>query len=341
MPTQTLDYPFAAPPTAPVTLQVAPGVLWLRLALPWALNHINLWLIEDNAGYALVDTGLGDETTRALWPQILAVLGRPLTRIIATHYHPDHLGNAQWLSELAGVPVHMSFGEYLLAHALHNQSAGYDMASLHAHFLRHGLDETRLLQMKARGNIYRRGVPELPQHFRRIIAGDVLTMAGRNWTTIAGHGHSPEHISLHCAEAGVLISGDMLLPRITTNISVPAATPEENAVGRFLDSLQHFRPLPVDTLVLPAHGLPFHGIHARLDQLARHHDERDATILGALATPQHAAGLLPVLFPRPLDAHQLLFAMGEAIAHLNHLWRQGRLQRLEDADGTIRFQQTR
>lgn len=341
MPMPTLESPFATPPEAPAILQVAPGVHWLRLALPWALNHINLWIIEDGAGYALVDTGLGDETTRTLWPKILAAQNRPLTQIIATHYHPDHLGNAQWLSALTGAPVHMAFGEYLLAHALHSQSAGYDIASFHTHFHRHGLDEERLARMEARGNIYRRGVPELPQHFRRIIAGDTLTIGGRNWTTIAGYGHSPEHISLYCAEAGVLISGDMLLPRITTNISVPAAMPEEDAVGRFLDSLQQFRPLPVDTLVLPAHGLPFRGIHARLDQLTAHHDERDATMLAALDTPRHAAELLPVLFPRPLDAHQLLFAMGEAIAHLNHLWRRGHLQRFEDTDGTIRFQHTR
>ncbi|MEN3110694.1 MBL fold metallo-hydrolase [Uliginosibacterium paludis] len=337
---RNLSHPFPAAPQAPETLEVAPGVKWLRLALPWALDHINLWLIRDGAAWALVDTGLGDDATRALWPQILQALGRPLSRIIATHYHPDHLGNAQWLAAQTGAAIHMSFGEYLLAHALHSQSAGYDMASFHEHFRRHGLDSERLARMEARGNIYRRGVPELPAQFVRLLEGDRLRIGGRNWTAIAGHGHSPEHISLHCPEAGVLISGDMLLPRITTNISVPAAMPEEDAVARFLASLQKFRTLPAETLVLPAHGLPFRGMHARLDQLFTHHDERDASMLAALDTPRSAAELLPVLFPRPLDTHQLLFAMGEAIAHLNHLWRRDRLKRLEDSDGNILYQQT-
>lgn len=335
-----LKHPFETPPEAPACLPVADGVLWLRLPLPWALDHINLWLIEDGQGYALIDTGLGDPATRALWPQILDNLVRPLTRIIATHYHPDHLGNAQWLAERCGVPIHMAYGEFLLAHALYDQNAGYDMASFHAHFHRHGLDTERLARMEARGNIYRRGVPELPQHFIRLLDGDTLVLGERRFTAIVGHGHSPEHISLHCAEAGVLISGDMLLPRITTNISVPAAMPEEDSVGRFLASLERFRPLPADTLVLPAHGLPFEGIHARLDYLVAHHGERDATMLAALDTPRSAADILPVLFPRPLDPHALLFAMGEAIAHLNHLWLDGRLRRLTDAEGFIRFQQT-
>lgn len=339
MPTRTLDHPHPLPAEAPALLELAPGILWLRLPLPWALNHINLWLLEDAHGYTLVDTGVGDEATRALWPGVLERLGHPLTRIVATHYHPDHLGNAQWLSARTGAAVAMSFGEYLLAHALHAQTAAYDLASFHEHFRRHGLDEERLARMAARGNIFRRGVPELPTRFRRIADGDVLEIGGRAWTAIAGHGHSPEHISLYCAEAGVLISGDMLLPRITPNISVPAAMPEEDSVGRFLGSLQRFRPLPPDTLVLPSHGLPFRGLHLRLDQLDTHHGERDDTILAALDMPHTAAEILPVLFPRPLDPHQLLFAMGEAIAHLNHLWLRGHLQCFEDRDGCLRFQQ--
>ncbi|MDQ7990677.1 MAG: MBL fold metallo-hydrolase [Candidatus Dactylopiibacterium sp.] len=331
-----LDFPFAAPP-APATPQaVAPGVFWLRLALPWALDHINLWLIEDDAGYALVDTGLGDAPTRALWTELLARLDRPLTRLIATHYHPDHLGNAAWLSARCGAPLHMAFGEYLLAHALHAQTGGHDLAAMLAHFRRHGLDEDSLAALAARGNIYRRGVPELPTHFHRLADGDQLRTGAHTWRAIVGHGHSPEHIALHSDSAGVLISGDMLLPRITPNIAVTAAMPDEDALGRFLGSLRRFEPLPADTLVLPAHGLPFRGLHARTDQLHAHHAERDATMIAALQTEQSAAGLLPVLFPRALDRHQLMFALGEAIAHLNHLWHRGLVERREN-DGGLRF----
>ncbi len=333
-----LSYPFTLAPEAPALLEVAAGVHWLRLALPWSLNHINLWLLDDGAGVALVDTGLGDPPTRGLWMTVLEQLGRPITKIIATHYHPDHLGNAEWLSAATGAPIWISMGEYLLAHALHAQTSGFDMSSLHTHFRRHGLDEERLEKMAARGNVYRRGVPTLPSQYRRLIDGDSLEIGGRHWQAIAGYGHSPEHIALHCAEAGLLISGDMLLPRISTNISVPAAMPEEDSVGRFLHSLERFRPLPADTLVLPAHGLPFRGIPARVDQLVAHHAERDATMLAAMQECRSAAELLPVLFPRELDSHQLMFALGEAIAHLNHLCRQGRARRIEEADGLIRYQ---
>ncbi|PLK50742.1 MBL fold metallo-hydrolase [Uliginosibacterium sp. TH139] len=333
-----IEYPFTLAPEAPALLEVAAGVRWLRMALPWSLNHINLWLLDDGEGVALVDTGLGDPPSRGLWTAVLEQLGRPLTKIIATHYHPDHLGNAEWLSAATGAPIWISMAEYLLAHALHAQTSGFDMASQHAHFQRHGLDADRLAKMNARGNIYRRGVPTLPSRYRRLIDGDVLEIGGRGWHAIAGYGHSPEHIALHCAEAGLLISGDMLLPRISTNISVPAAMPEEDSVGRFLSSLERFRPLPADTLVLPAHGLPFRGIPARVDQLVAHHAERDATMLAAMRKCRSAAELLPVLFPRELDPHQLMFALGEAIAHLNHLCRQGRAQRIEEAEGLIRYQ---
>jgi glyoxylase-like metal-dependent hydrolase (beta-lactamase superfamily II) len=333
----TLTYPFREAPAGIDMVDVAAGVHWLRLALPWALDHINLWLLDDDDGITIVDTGLGDEATRAVWGQLLDSLARPVRRIIATHYHPDHMGNAEWLSQRTGAPVSMAYGEFLLAHAVHGQTSGYDVGSMLVHFCRHGLDPERLDRLAARGNVYQRGVPELPASFHRLAAGERITINGCAWDVIIGQGHSPEHVSLHCAELGVLIAGDMLLPRITPNISVSAAMPEEDSVGRFLASLQRFEPLPAQTLVLPAHGLPFYGVHGRIGQLAAHHAERDATILRTLQLPHTAVELLPVLFRRELDSHQLMFALGEAIAHLNHLWLKNCLRRIEDGSGTIRF----
>lgn len=336
-----IDYPFPEPPVAGALTQVAPGVLWLRMALPWSLNHINLWLLEDGAGYAIVDTGLGNEECRAQWTQILTALSAPVSKIIVTHFHPDHLGNAEWLAAQSGAPIWMSTGEYLLAHALYNQNSGYDVASMIAHFRHHGLAQERLNALAARGNVFRRGVPSLPTSYRRMIHGDRIEVGAHAWTAIAGHGHSHEHIALHCATLGVLISGDMLLPRITTNVAVPATMPEEDSVGRYLASLRQFEPLPADTLVLPSHGLPFRSLHARVRQLFVHHDERDEVLLAALDEPHSAAELLSVLFPRPLDNHELMFAMGEAIAHLNHQWLKGTLQKFESADGTLQYRRHR
>lgn len=333
-----LDYPFSDPPAAGTLCCVATGIHWLRLGLPWRLDHINLWLLDDAAGPVLVDTGLGDEATRTAWGHWLASALQGLSRILITHYHPDHLGNAAWLAARTGAPIAMALGELLLAHAVWAQLPGFDAQAMLAQFRSHGLSEELLTRLAGRGNIYPRGVPELPAQIQRLSDGDELHIGGRRWHAISGQGHSPEHLAFHCAEAGVLIAGDMLLPRISTHVSVAPALPEEDAVGRYLASVQRFASLPEDTLVLPAHGLPFRGLHARIGQLLAHHAERDARMCAALQQPAHAAGLLDTLFQRRLDAHQLMFAMSEAIAHLNHATAGGRLRRLVSPEGLIRYQ---
>lgn len=333
----SLDYPFPDLPGEAQLREVARGVYWLRMALPFALDHINLWLLEDGAGMTLVDTGVGDAASRDIWRRVLAGLPRPVTRILVTHYHPDHIGNAAWLAAETGAPVWMSTAEYLLAHVLHKEIGGYDFVSMAAHFRRHGLDEARCQKLVARGNVYARSAPELPTQYRRLIDGYAIDIDGDAWMPIVGYGHSPEHIALHCPARGVLISGDMLLPRITTNVNVPAAAPDEDAVTRFIESVRRFAGLPADTLVLPSHGLPFRGVRTRVAQLEAHHEERDAVLLAALAEPRSAGEILSTLFTRELDAHQVMFAMGEAIAHLNQLMHRRLVRRSVDASGLIRF----
>ena len=312
------------------------------MPLPFALDHINLWLLRERDGWTAVDCGYGDAPTRALWERhftdTLAAL--PITRIIATHYHPDHLGNAAWLAARFGAPVTMTQSEYLTAHAVLDQRAGFAIGDICALFLAHGLEAEHAAALEARGNAYRRGVPEAPRVFDRMQAGDTLDAGGIRWQVIPGHGHSPEHASLHSADAGVLISGDMLLPRISTNVSVGPAEPDGDPLGRFLASLSAFESLPPQTLVLPSHGLPFRGIALRVAQLRAHHVARLAELEAAIRAadaPVSAAALVPVLFRRPLDLQQRFFAMGEAIAHLNHLWRAGRIGRTVAAGGALRF----
>lgn len=335
--TSTLEYPFDTLPPTGETCEVAPGVHWIRMPLPFALNHINLWLIEDGDGVVIVDTGYGLDASQEAWNTILAGLGRPVTRIIVTHCHPDHLGLAQWLSEKTGAPVTMTLGEFLGGHALWNQLPGYNTSAMVTQFRQHGLDEERCIALANRGNAYKRGVPSLPACYDRVIDGDSLEIGQRSWKVIVGHGHSPEHMSLHCESAGLLISGDMLLPRISTNVSVFAATPDDDPLGRFLDSIRTFKQLPVATLVLPSHGSPFRNIGLRVDQLIEHHDDRCAELLAACTVPRCAGELLTTLFPRELDTHQVMFAMGEAIAHLNHLARKREVCRSVESDGIVRF----
>jgi len=330
------------PPPPGHAREVAPGVFWLRMPLPFALNHVNLWLIAGHDGFTLVDCGYGDATTREHWRQHFAttLAKRPIRRIVATHCHPDHLGNAAWLAAHFACPIAMTQGEYLAAHALIEQHAGFGQADVRALFARHGMAAEHLASLAARGNQYHRGVPEAPHAFVRLIDGDTLAMGSWTWRVIAGYGHSPEHAALATPEGRLLVAGDMLLPRISTNVAVWPGEPDGYPVARFLASLAAFETLPDDTLVLPSHGAPFRGIAARVSRLAAHHGERLAELHAALAAagaPQSAAGIIPVLFRRELDLQQRFFAMGEAIAHLNHLWRAGRAERTVATDGAIRY----
>lgn len=333
-----LRYPFPEIPAAGEIRAVADGIFWLRMPLPFQLDHINLWLLRDGTGWTLVDTGFPNDDVRATWRSILAALNGPVRRIVVTHFHPDHLGLADWLLQETGAQLLMTSGEFLTAHAVWNEVGGHGARFMVEQFRQHGLDAGLLEKFARRGSGYRQAVPALPEHYERLKAGDSLRIDGRDWQAIIGYGHAPEHLALHCAELGLLISGDMLLPRISTNISVFAATPEADALGWYLASLAEMSAQqPADTLVLPSHGLPFVGIQERVADLEAHHQERlRALEASCAAAPQHAAGLLDVLFGRALDTHQTMFAMGEAIAHLNYLERRGRLLRHIDATGIIR-----
>jgi len=312
------------------------------MPLPFALDHINLWILEDGDAVTLVDTGYGNDETRALWERHFAdtLQARRIARVVATHCHPDHLGNAAWIAERFGCRVTMTHGEFMSAHAIIDERASHAPADTVELFRRHGMRDEDASAQAARGNRYRHGVPVAPPSFDRIQHGDAVAGAGAEWRVIAGYGHSSEHASLYAASAGVLIAGDMLLPRISTNVAVWPGEPDGDPVARFTASLGRFEALPADTLVLPSHGPPFRGIAARVSRLRAHHSERLAELHAALAAadaPMSAEQVIPVLFRRPLDLQQRFFAMGEAIAHLNNLWRAGRATRSIASDGAIRF----
>ena len=336
-----LSFPFPDLPATGSTVEVAEGVAWLRMPLPFALDHINLWLLDDASGdrrdFTAVDTGFGSQETMAAWDTILS--GRNLTRSIVTHGHPDHLGLAGWLEEKYGAQMWMTQGDYAVAHLINAQIGGYAVPAMLEFFARHGLDETRLAALDRRGNAYKKGVPEIPKSYRRLFDGQIIRVGKHDWRVIMGYGHAAEHASLYCETLGVLIAGDMLLPRISTNVGVNPTNPDDDPLQWFLDAISAYCALPDDTLVLPSHGKPFRGIQARVRQLHDHHDERCSRLMSACATAKHAAELIPVLFDRDIaDAHQVMFAMGEAIAHLNHLMHTKRLRRIDDvADKVIRF----
>ncbi|HJV83937.1 MAG TPA: MBL fold metallo-hydrolase [Noviherbaspirillum sp.] len=336
-----LSYPFDNTIPASGTVQeVAPGVLWLRAGLPFALDHINQWLLRDTDGWTVVDCGIATDTTRAHWENVFAshLDGLPIVRVIATHCHPDHVGLADWLCARWNVPLWMTTGEYSFARMMSASLPGVDGVAMVPHFQRHGLvDPATVEKLQERKSYYSTLVPSVPASYYRMQDRQVLHIGEHSWRVITGFGHSPEHASLYCDDLKVLISGDMVLPRISTNVSVFAVEPDANPVQQYLESLGKFHDLPADTLVLPSHGKPFRGLHTRINQLIDHHRERLAEVLQACTTPQSAADIVPIMFRRPLDSHQLTFAMGEALAHLHKLWFDGVLQRETGGDGVVRF----
>jgi len=320
------------------------------MPLPFALDHINLWLLDDEidgrAGFTAIDCGVTSEPTMAAWERLFDGFfgGRPLLRVIATHFHPDHVGLAHWLTTGGKqhrwrAPLWMTAAEYAYARFI---CAGADQTGGEAamkHFRRHGLSDPEMLaKVRARGGgHYTKLVPAVPPSYVRIGDGDVIAIGARRWRVIVGHGHSVEHASLYCEHDRLLVSGDMLLPRISTNVAVFDVEPEADPLPRYLRSLDRLLPLPADTLVLPSHGPPFVGLHRRVMQQHRHHEARLAEVLAACARPASAAEIVPVLFARALDQHQLTFALGESLAHLHALWHAGRLERRCGDDGVLRF----
>ncbi len=327
------------------TLTVAPGVKWIRMVLPFALNHINLWLLRDEidgrAGWSVVDCCIHSDVAKAQWEQIFEneLEGLPILRVIVTHMHPDHVGLAHWLCERWQVRLWMSATDFTMARIGTEGPTGFGGESAADFFALHGLnDPDSRAQISSRGNYFPKLVPSVPKQYRRMLDGDVLTIGGRAWRCISGFGHAPEHISLVCEELKVLIGGDMMLPRISTNVSVYDQEPEANSLRQFLDSIDKFKALDAQTLTLPSHGKPFTGLYARIEQLHEHHRDRLAEVMEACTLQAgSAADMLPVLFKRALDLHQTTFAMGESVAHLHLLMYEGHLVRTLGDDGVYRF----
>ena len=345
-----LTYPLGDTlPDGGSTLEVAQGVKWIRMGLPFALNHINLWLLRDEMdgphgkiqGWTIVDCCIDHAESRAQWQQIFDTQlgGLPILRVICTHMHPDHIGLAHWICAKWNVPLWISSTDYNAARNASSSSTNFGGQAAADFYASHGLtDPESVAKIKARTGYYPSLVPAVPNSYRRMMDGDVIRIGGRDWSCISGYGHAPEHIALYCKDLNVLISGDMVLPRISTNVSVFDLEPEGDPLKLFLNSIQKYLDLPADTLVLPSHGKPFTGMHQRIAQLQNHHADRLAEVMQACSEkPTSGADIVPIMFKRELDLHQMTFAMGEAVAHLHMLWYEGKLARQLCHDGIYRF----
>ena len=335
--TASLNYPYAAAPEYGTTQAIAPGVRWLAMPLAMALEAINLYLLEDHDGWYIVDTGLPTATIRQYWQQLLAeALGdKPVKGVIVTHLHLDHLGNAHWLTERFRVPLLMSQGEYLEAAAIiyHLRSeAGWQEFE---YYRSAGVPRPEVEKISRQ--MHGVGALEIPAAYQRLQAGDKLNINGRQWHILVGRGHSSEHICLHCPALNLLLSGDHILPRISPNISVWSTEPAANPLADYLKTLLPFKNLPAQTLVLPAHNLPFRGLSERVDQLIQHHHSHLDRLCDHCQSPKAAVELMPLMFTAELTGLNYVMALGECIAHLNYLLDVNRLRRQKGADGLYRY----
>ena len=330
-----LTYPFDLPePGEAVT--VAPGVLWMRLPLPFVLNHINVYAVEDGEGWALVDTGLDTSLTRAAWEALLAgpLGGRPVTRMICTHLHPDHIGLAGWLCRRFDAPLLMSRLEYVTARMLMADTGAPAPEEGAVFYRAAGFDEARIQRWREGFGQFGRRIQPLPAGFTRLSEGDRLEIGGQVWRVVIGEGHSPEHVCLWREADGVLLAGDQILPRISSNVSVWPTEPEADPLGDWMRSLERLRALlPADLLVLPSHGEPFRGVHARLEALTSGHEKGLSRLRRLLAQPKRTIDVFGALFARAVDDGILEMATGEARAHLNLLERRGQAKRRRDEAG--------
>ncbi len=332
-----LRYPFEAIPGPGKSMTVAPGVEWLRMRLPMAgLPHINVWALEDGDGWALVDTGMQTDDTAANWQAAcLGPLGsRPIRRVICTHMHPDHIGMSGWLTRRHDCRLWTTRLEYITCRMLVADTGRLAPADGVRFYRAAGWDEAALEHYRARFGGFGKAVHALPDSYRRVRDGEHLSIGATPFEAVVGCGHSPEHLCLYSRSLKVFISGDQVLPRISSNVSVFPTEPDADPLSDWLGSLASLKArVDDDVLVLPSHNEPFYGLHARLDALIDGHERRLERMLEELATARRAVDLFSALFRRPIGLEMIGMATGESLAHLNCLIGRGLIQRETDAAG--------
>jgi len=337
----SLNYPLDSNPETGEMVDIAPGVKWLRLPLPFMLNHINVWLLQDGDGWAIVDTGLFTNTTREIWKRVLDQYldNAPITRVLVTHLHPDHVGCAGWLARRFGVELWMSREEYLLCRVLVADTGKPAPPEGLRFYTDAGFTTENLDRYMEHFGAFGRVVSPLPESYRQLREGMTVRIGDHDWEVTVGRGHSPEHACLHCRELNLLIAGDQILPTISSNVSVYPTEPAANPLNFWFESLHRLKKiLPADVLVLPAHGRPFVGAHVRLDQLIEEHRVGLNKLRKVCREPRRALDVFPALFKSRITDKNLIMAAGEAISHLNYLIENGEMSCTRRAGGVNWYQ---
>jgi glyoxylase-like metal-dependent hydrolase (beta-lactamase superfamily II) len=336
-----IEYAFDVKPETGEAREIAPGILWLRLPLPFLLDHINVWLLRDGDGWAIVDTGLYTNTTREIWKHVFShyLDNDRITRLLVTHLHPDHVGCAGWLARKFGIELWMSRDEYLLCRVLVADTGKPAPPEGLRFYSGAGFALQDLDRYMEHFGAFGRVVSPLPESYRQLREGMKIRIGDYQWEVIIGRGHSPEHACLFCRQLNLLIAGDQILPTISSNVSVYPTEPAANPLAFWFDSLEKLKTvLPADVLVLPAHGKPFYGAHTRLDQLIGEHETGLEKLRKICSEPRRALDVFPALFKSRITDGNLIMATGEAVSHLNYLVEKGEMSCTAD-DAAVNWYQ--
>ena len=335
-----LDMPFADAPGFGELKEVAAGVLWTRMPLPAAPHHVNCYLLRDEGGWAAIDTGIASAASREYWAAIAKALDGPVRRLIVTHHHLDHIGLAGWFADTFGAGLSTSATSYLSAQSLLLDPDLLRASEHVAFFKRHGGTTELVEAIGKRGERYRHALAPLPKTYRRLMAGDRMWIGGREFDVLAGEGHAPEQLMLHCRAERIFFAADQIIERISPNISVQCYEPEADPLGRYLGSMRAL-PLAIadEALVLSGHRRPFRGLHRRCAALIAEHEARCEELTAAVAArPMTVFELVSVLFDRPLSPLDLSLAFGETLAHVNYLVARGQLAWRTGSGGLLRVE---
>ncbi len=341
---KALIYPFEGPPARGDTLEVAPGVRWIRMPLPYTLNHINLYGIDDGEGWALVDTGTRTEQSAEVWREVFANAPdeRPVSRVFVTHMHPDHVGMAGWFTRRFGIRLWMTRGEYMNCRVMLGDTGREAPPEAVAFYRQIGWSEAAVEHYRIRFGNFGKHIHAMPDSYRRLQDGEVIRIGAHDWQVVVGNGHSPEHACLYCPDLKLLISGDQVLPRISSNVSVHPTEPDANPMQDWMHSIDKLRRvIPADVLVLPAHGEVFRGLHVRLDKLERGQNIAFDRLRRTLAQPRKVSEMFGALFARAISSEDyslLGMATGETMACLNYLMQRGEVRRMMGDDGVYVYQ---
>jgi glyoxylase-like metal-dependent hydrolase (beta-lactamase superfamily II) len=336
-----IQYEYDFEPDLGEAIEILPGIQWLRMPLPFMLGHINLWLLRDREGWSIVDTGLNTKLTRKHWKRVFTrhMDDKPATRVLVTHLHPDHSGCAGWLCERFDIELCMSREEYLLCRILVSDTGKPAPVEGRQFYHSAGFEPAAMKRYVELFGAFGTYVSTLPQAYRRLYGGMSFMLGQHEWQVMTGWGHSPEHACLYSPDLNCLISGDQILPTISSNVSVYPTEPSANPLSGWFNSLRRLKgTLPDDVLVLPAHGKPFRGAKVRLDELIDEHETGLGKLRELCREPRRAVDVFPALFKSEITESNLIMATGEAIAHLNYLKENGELRITPDPEGVNWYQ---